>query len=631
MTASSGGRITFRGGYRARLYAGVLFATGGMLMLMFGCLAVLLAPELARGMWVAVLVLACGGLFHVLRPVTMVDLDARQVRWGAEVLRIDELRAVAFTSRVETIRGKGGPQKVEVFGTTLFRMDAPGRGRELMSSSDPRPSFELSRRLARTLRLPWIVSDGEGVREVGPEVLDQPMRFEHGASLSAAPKGVGVNLANGQTRIDLPGWSPVAVLGAAMLPAGMCGFAWFMIPAFAHVARLIVAGIGLIGVVASLSIPLWLLRAVVLDHSGLRLLRRRDEWANLSWGDLRFAQPSPLGKSMLIGYGDRLLRVGTPHAKWLCAAITSRLGLPGPPRAEEHPLSRKAGTTRLAWRCGRLTAFRSTIEAKDAEALFRLFSSLDAYVNSRLQLVNGCRTPAEIRSSDRASLHKIRGALWTNLDLLTTFIADNPFGLTASELAQVAAWKDAVVGQFYVERSLKAGTILVSASGPASVYSVAGITESIPEVLYRSCGEGQARLLTTTLVPFKGRIVYDGFLVITQASFGPGIGARYRDAYLRAKEQGAIIVSLPARPPNPDAATGKRASGASVELVTRAVEALGPGGSNLEQRAFAVLKRAASLALAAQRGEALEKDAKAVSRAMRRLEDKLERDKWGLD
>lgn len=60
---------------------------------------------------------------------------------------------------------------------------------------------------------------------------------------------------------------------------------------------------------------------------------------------------------------------------------------------------------------------QSTLEAKDAEALFRLFSSLDAYVNSRLQLVDGCRTPAEVRSANRASLHKIREALWTNLDL----------------------------------------------------------------------------------------------------------------------------------------------------------------------------------------------------------------------
>jgi len=168
-------------------------------------------------------------------------------------------------------------------------------------------------------------------------------------------------------------------------------------------------------------------------------------------------------------------------------------------------------------------------------------------------------------------------------------------------------------------------------SEPTNVYLVAGITESIQEVLFRSCGEGQARLVATTLVPFEGRIVHDGFLLTTQVSFGPGIRARYRDAYLRAKERGAIIASLPARPPSPEAATGKRASGASVEWVIRAVEALGPGGNHLEQRAFAVLKRAASLVLAAQRGEGLERETKAVSRALRQLEDKLKRDKWGLD
>ena len=272
------------------------------------------------------------------------------------------------------------------------------------------------------------------------------------------------------------------------------------------------------------------------------------------------------------------------------------------------------------------------LDRNDAEEIFHLFSALDAYVNSRLKLVDGCRTPAQIRSANNTTLHKIRSALWANLDLLTEFVTDNPSGLTAAELAQVAAWQHAVVGKFYVERSLKQGAILVAATGPTSVYSVLGLTESIEDVLDRGSGVGLARIITTTLVPFKGRIVYDGFVVIAQVSFGPGIRAQYRDAYLRAKERGAVITSLPPSAPSQAKVAGKPAkAGDSVDIVVRAVDALGSGVSDLEKKAFAVLKHAARMALAAQRGEELEKEAKAVSRAMRRLEDRLERDRWGLE
>ena len=270
------------------------------------------------------------------------------------------------------------------------------------------------------------------------------------------------------------------------------------------------------------------------------------------------------------------------------------------------------------------------LDPKDAEEIFRLFSALDAYVNSRLKLVDGCTTPEQIRSSNTAALHKIRTALWADPDLLAAFVAKNPSGLTAGELAQVAAWKHAVVGQFYIERCLKHGAILVSMSAPTSVYCVLGLTESLQQVLYRSSDPGFGHLITTTLVPFKGRVVYDGFLAIARVAFGPGLRARYRDIYLRAKERGALIASLPPSAPSPGKVVGKRAKpGASVELAIRAVDALGSGVSDLEKKAFAVLKHAVRLASAAQRGEELEKDSKAVSRAMRRLEDRLDRDKWG--
>ena len=47
--------------------------------------------------------------------------------------------------------------------------------------------------------------------------------------------------------------------------------------------------------------------------------------------------------------------------------------------------------------------------------------------------------------------------------------------------------------------------------GTQDVYAAVGPTESFQEVLYRNSGVGQARLVTTALLPFEGRIVHEGF------------------------------------------------------------------------------------------------------------------------
>jgi hypothetical protein len=172
----------------------------------------------------------------------------------------------------------------------------------------------------------WLTVGADSVREVKPEALDQPMTIQPSAKLSAPPDGVLLERVGAQTHVHLPGVQRSVLLAAGALALGLCGSAWLAIPAWASVPRFIVLGIGLAAIGGIASIPWLRVRTVVFDSAAMRLLRPRGEYATVRWGDLRALQVNPLGTSVLVGAGDRLLQVRTPHAKWLCDAMAARGG-----------------------------------------------------------------------------------------------------------------------------------------------------------------------------------------------------------------------------------------------------------------------------------------------------------------
>ena len=51
-------------------------------------------------------------------------------------------------------------------------------------------------------------------------------------------------------------------------------------------------------------------------------------------------------------------------------------------------------------------------------------------------------------------------------------------------------------------------------------------------------------MTTAVLLPFKGRIIYDGLLSPFRVTFGPGIRQRLGEAYKDAKQSHGIIATL---------------------------------------------------------------------------------------
>jgi Domain of unknown function (DUF6398) len=182
------------------------------------------------------------------------------------------------------------------------------------------------------------------------------------------------------------------------------------------------------------------------------------------------------------------------------------------------------------------------LERGDVVQFFRLLTALICFVNQRLKVIDAdFPTPeayAGVTPQDRFKIHK---ALIEHTDLIDAFADENPFGFDEGDLEIIRSWKHLVAGQFYAFRQLQKYMVFLSATNPAVAYGVVALSDPF-EVLI---GPYLPRMLQTTLLPFKGRIVYDGIFSAYNITFGPGIRRNLAEIYNEAKARDGIVTSLP--------------------------------------------------------------------------------------
>lgn len=178
---------------------------------------------------------------------------------------------------------------------------------------------------------------------------------------------------------------------------------------------------------------------------------------------------------------------------------------------------------------------------EDAELFCKLHLALLFYANQRLRMVGGVPTFERFMELPLEGKLKVRNALYDHMALIDSFVAENPFNFSPVELEMVAGWKNLVKGTFYLLRYLKRYAVFLDVKDPPKAYGVVALTNTFEEIL----GSGLPILLKAVLLPFKGQIVYDGFLVPYSIIFGGGIRRELNDDYREAKHRFGIITSLP--------------------------------------------------------------------------------------
>lgn len=173
---------------------------------------------------------------------------------------------------------------------------------------------------------------------------------------------------------------------------------------------------------------------------------------------------------------------------------------------------------------------------------FKLHRALMFFVNQRLKVIpDDVASPNEFSSLPPEVRLKVRDALNANVDLIESFVGENPAHLSDDELDIVRTWRHLVAGKFYVFRELKKYMVFLSTTSPAIAYGVLALSQPFGELI----GPYLPVLTQTVLLPFKGMIVYDGLMSSYNISFGPNIRRNLNQDFKEAKARHGIVTSLP--------------------------------------------------------------------------------------
>jgi hypothetical protein len=177
----------------------------------------------------------------------------------------------------------------------------------------------------------------------------------------------------------------------------------------------------------------------------------------------------------------------------------------------------------------------------DADLFFRLHRSLMHFVNQRLGVVPEVAGPVEFAALPPEVRLNVRKAFFHDVDLIELFVDENSAHLSEEERDIILSWRHQVSGKFYVFRQLKNYMVFLDSGSPPVAYGVVALTEPFESLI----GPYLPRMVETVLLPFKGKIVYDGLLSSYNISFGGGIKRMFNERYRQAKVRQGIVTSLP--------------------------------------------------------------------------------------
>lgn len=260
----------------------------------------------------------------------------------------------------------------------------------------------------------------------------------------------------------------------------------------------------------------------------------------------------------------------------------------------------------------------------DAALFFKLMPALQVFANQQLKIIKQLDVERykEITNEQRV---KLRNAVYQTPEVIDQFVQENPFELSPEEVDVVSSWKNFIAGDFYIERILKNHAIFIGNSN--KVYGVLALTEPFRHVL---AGMPLPFYLKTVLLPFKGKIIYDGLIEGYNMFFGGGIATSMSNLYQVAKQQGKIIESLDPnwQPPEPKVTGQKNWKPLLDELAEKASKLrAGAGDPIVLSPIFSLIRAALELAQIAHENpnnnDALEKPMGKVQRAFDKLQDTI--------
>lgn len=153
-------------------------------------------------------------------------------------------------------------------------------------------------------------------------------------------------------------------------------------------------------------------------------------------------------------------------------------------------------------------------------------------------------TPEEFGILSAETRMVVRDAFLDNTKLIDSFVEENPGEFGDEELEIIESWHHLVAGKFFLFRQLKKYMVFLDSDEAPTAFGVVALTETFEDLV----GPYLPVMAEAVLLPFKGKIIYDGFLNAYNLSFGGGIRGSLNDSYREAKERVGIVTCLPPQP-----------------------------------------------------------------------------------
>ena len=149
-----------------------------------------------------------------------------------------------------------------------------------------------------------------------------------------------------------------------------------------------------------------------------------------------------------------------------------------------------------------------SLSSQDVDMFYKLLHPLHYFANQQLQVIKGVTSLHQFEELTMENRFLVREALLKHLNLISTFVKKNPFGLASNELDIVQCWTRGVKDSFMVMEYTKEHTIFTSNSDTTKVYGVMSLHSRFSSMF----GSRLPVLVETMLLPFRNHIVYDGII-----------------------------------------------------------------------------------------------------------------------
>jgi hypothetical protein len=182
------------------------------------------------------------------------------------------------------------------------------------------------------------------------------------------------------------------------------------------------------------------------------------------------------------------------------------------------------------------------LSREDYELYLKLNQNLLAYAAQKLNPRSHVKNRENFLKLSNEGKLNIRNSLMRRIELIDEFVSANPCGFTPSELEIVKSWKNYVRGNFFLVDYRENGAVFLEEEDEnPKAYLVLALGTPLWELV----PVPPPAKVETVLLPFKGRIVYDGLVNADMIYFGQHFARSLRTVFDRSIMRHGIVTSLP--------------------------------------------------------------------------------------